>query len=137
MLSRKPKPPQRDRSAEFAGFVPTARPIAKATTATASERVLVRPKDTPRYCEAWRRAVAELPCVQCGSVGATQASHRNEGKGMGMKTDDALTAALCVKCHSEIDQGGALTREERRQRMDRAILRTLVLLFRDGKVRVA
>ena len=39
--------------------------------------------------------------------------------------------------HTEIDQGKDMTREERRREIDRAILKTLVLLFRAGKVRVA
>lgn len=85
--------------------------------------------------EPWRRAVASLPCVLCGRAGDTQCAHRNEGKGMGLKTDDALTAALCTACHTEIDQGPDLDRDERRERMDRAILLTLRDLARNGLVR--
>ena len=65
----------------------------------------------------------------------TQAAHRNEGKGMGMKVDDSLTAALCVHCHAEIDQGKNLSRDERREAMDKAILNTLVQLTRRGLVK--
>ena len=91
---------------------------------------------TPTYrSEAWLRAVASLPCVSCGTEGQTQAAHRNEGKGMSKKTDDCLTAALCVTCHSAIDQGKDLTREERRSVMDFAILMTLVQLAKNGLVR--
>ena len=79
----------------------------------------------------WLKAVASLPCVICGEQ-RTQAAHRNEGKGMGIKVDDCLTAALCVECHSQIDQGKYLSRDERRQAMDRAILDTLVRLARNG-----
>ena len=81
----------------------------------------------------WLRAVASIPCVICGTEG-TQAAHRNEGKGMGMKVDDCLTAALCPTCHSAIDQGGILDRAERRERLDRAILDTVVQLARQGKL---
>jgi ferredoxin len=81
----------------------------------------------------WLRATASLPCVQCGAEG-TQAAHRNEGKGMGMKVDDCLVAALCPTCHAEIDQGGVFTRAERREAMDKAILETLVQLARNGLV---
>ena len=65
--------------------------------------------------EAWRRAVASLPCVWCWREGETQAAHRNEGKGMSMKTDDCFTAALCVACHRELDQGSKMDRSERRE----------------------
>lgn len=95
-------------------------------------------KDEPHYSEAWRRAVADLQeCVRCNRVLGNQAAHRNEGKGMGQKVDDCLTAAICPECHTEIDQGKTMTRDEKRREIDRAILKTLVLLFRAGKVRVA
>jgi len=84
----------------------------------------------------WLRAVASLPCVECGAENV-QAAHRNEGKGMGIKVDDCLTAALCVDHHREIDQGGVLTRAERRERLDAAILKTIVQLARKGLVKVA
>ena len=84
--------------------------------------------------EAWLRAVASLDCVLCGAHG-TQAAHRNESKGLALKVDDALTAALCPKCHAEIDQGKNLDRWERRQAMDKAILLTLIQLARRGLVK--
>ena len=64
--------------------------------------------------EAHRRNVALLPCVACGCVGSTQAAHRNETKGMGIKACDSQMMALCFRCHAEIDQGGKLDRESRR-----------------------
>ena len=54
---------------------------------------------------------------------------------MALKTDDAWTAALCVECHRDIDQGGKMTRAERRERMDTAILLTLRELAIRGLVR--
>jgi hypothetical protein len=90
----------------------------------------------PTYrSEAWLRAVASLPCVKCGLEGSTQAAHRNEGKSMGKKVDDCLTAALCVGCHALIDQGPTMNKAERRSVMDLAILLTLVQLARQGLVR--
>jgi hypothetical protein len=56
---------------------------------------------------------------------------------MGQKNDDSLTAALCPDCHHEIDNGNHLSREERRERMDRAIVLTLQQLTRRGLVEVA
>ena len=90
----------------------------------------------PRWeSETWRRAVASLPCVRCFREGATQAAHRNQGKGMGAKVDDMWTAALCVACHTEIDQGRDMSKQERREAMDVAILMTLRELARHGLVR--
>ncbi|EJN7738910.1 hypothetical protein NRW76_004604, partial [Salmonella enterica subsp. enterica serovar Lubbock] len=57
-----------------------------------------------------------------------------EGKGMGMKTDDCATAAICQECHHEIDNGSHLDREERRCLMNRAIVLTVIKLVRMGKV---
>ena len=83
----------------------------------------------------WLAAVRSLNwCVLCNAPGV-QAAHRNEGKGMGLKTDDAMTAALCAECHREIDQGKELSRDERRARMDRAIVLTVGELARRGLVK--
>ena len=85
--------------------------------------------------EKWLRAVASLPCVNCGTEGRTQAAHRNMGKGMGIKTHDCWTAALCDTCHGEIDHGKYMTREERREALDWAILQTLAELAVKGLVK--
>lgn len=90
------------------------------------------PREEAFYSEAWRRAVADIPCVFCGQP--SQAAHRNEGKGKGLKTDDSLTAALCPPCHGEIDQGKNMLRETRRSEIDRAIVLTLRELVRRGRL---
>jgi hypothetical protein len=95
------------------------------------------PKDKTFRSEKWLAAVRALEfCVLCGKHGVV-AAHRNEGKAMAAKVDDCLTAALCTPCHVAIDSGKGLEREERRARIDSAILLTLVKLARDGKVKVA
>ncbi len=72
----------------------------------------------------------------CGRVDV-QAAHRNEGKAGGKKLmDDCWTAALCLLCHALIDQGRDDTRDERRRRMDLAILLTIRALARAGRLRV-
>lgn len=82
----------------------------------------------------WLAAVGSLEtCVLCGRHGI-QVSHRNEGKGMGLKNPDHLTASLCVDCHDAIDNGPDLSRDERRALMDRAIVLTLDRLVKTGKV---
>jgi hypothetical protein len=92
------------------------------------------PKNNPVRSKHWLQAVRELEyCVLCGAHGV-QAAHRNEGKGAGMKTSDCLTAALCPECHSEIDQGKNMDRNERRATMNAAIVMTLEALVKSGKV---
>lgn len=82
----------------------------------------------------WLAAVAQIECcVLCGRYG-TQVAHRNEGKGMGLKVDDSLTAALCPQCHHNIDNGGSMNRIERRQEMDRAIILTIMEATRRGLI---
>jgi hypothetical protein len=82
----------------------------------------------------WLAAVGSIDqCVLCGAWG-TQVAHRNEGKGMGMKVDDCATAALCPSCHHDIDNGKGLSREDRRQMMDRAIVLTVIQVTRSGLV---
>ena len=82
----------------------------------------------------WYGAVASLEtCVLCGTHGV-QVAHRNQGKAMGKRVADCLTAALCPACHFEIDNGRDMTREQRRAQMDDAIVRTFELLVRRGLV---
>lgn len=117
------------RPAKQTDYVPAARPVVAPVAALPVTRPV--PKDGRFESEAWRRAVAALPCVFCGRHG-TQAAHRNEGKGMGMKADDSLTAALCAEHHAAIDQGMDMTREQRRSEIDRAIVLTVRELARRG-----
>jgi hypothetical protein len=85
----------------------------------------------------WFAAVAELEfCRLCGDYGV-QVAHRNEGRGLSQKSAAHLTAALCPRCHHEIDNGRDLSRDERRARMDRAIVLTHDALIRAGKLRLA
>lgn len=84
----------------------------------------------------WLAAVGQIEaCVLCGRWGV-QVAHRNEGKGIGLKVDDSLTAALCPECHANIDNGKGMTRDERRAAMDRAIVLTLQQLTRGGRLKV-
>lgn len=102
-----------------------------------SDEVAANLKDSAYRSEAWLSAVRKLHCMRCFREGATQAAHRNEGKGMAIKADDCLVAALCVDCHAEIDQGKDMTRQERREAMDVAILMTLRALAKKGLVKPA
>ncbi|TJZ75691.1 hypothetical protein FAZ21_06695 [Chitiniphilus eburneus] len=92
-------------------------------------------KQRPVRSSAWLDAVRSIDhCMLCGCVCQVQAAHRNEGKGKSQKVDDCLTAALCPACHAEIDQGKNLTREQRRERMNHAIVETLRELARQNLV---
>jgi len=86
--------------------------------------------------EAWLDCVRQIPCcVRCGHFGV-EAAHRDFGKGMGMKTDDAATAALCPGCHTDLGNGKLYSRDERRAGMDKAIVDTIIELARTGKIGV-
>jgi hypothetical protein len=109
-------------------YAPRPRAPAQPMAPTLTTRPV--PKEVRFESEAWRRAVASLPCVFCGKP--SQAAHRNIGKGMGVKTDDSLVAALCPEEHAELDQGKTMTREQRRAELDRAIVLTVRELARRG-----
>ena len=79
-------------------------------------------------------AVASIgSCVLCGEYGV-QVSHSNMERGLGQKSAAHMTAALCTRCHSEIDNGRDLTQQERRGMHNRAIVLTHDRLIRAGKM---
>lgn len=93
------------------------KPLARATrTASYGGTVTGNPvsKDAPVRSEAYRRLVAALPCACCCAPGPSQAAHSNFGKGLSLKSDDRTCFPLCPTCHRDHDQGGRLSREERR-----------------------
>lgn len=91
---------------------------------------------TPVYrSESWRRAVASLPCACCMRDGESQAAHRNQGKGMGMKTSDAWTVPLCQACHSEFDQGKKWDRQTKREMFDAWLILTIDALATKGLIK--
>ena len=79
------------------------------------------------------KRVCQLDCQHCGSGEQVQAAHSNWGgvKGRGIKADDNLVAALCQKCHWQIDQGHTLTKEQRQAMWQAAYEKTQALL--DGE----
>ncbi len=84
------------------------------------------------------KAVRDLPCQLCGAEdGTVVAAHSNQlrdGKGRGLKASDYRIAALCARCHAEIDQGSKMSREERLEAWEAAHRATVGLLFETGKV---
>ncbi len=80
-------------------------------------------------------AVRELPCQHCGMQGMTQAAHSNwseHGKGMGIKASDEYVAALCMRCHYQLDQGKDWDAQKRRQVWRAAWLSTVYWLVQLG-----
>ena len=79
------------------------------------------------------RAVREAPCMMCGvQDGTVVAAHSNQlrdGKGRSIKAHDYRIAALCYRCHGEIDQGAKMTKEERVQAWEDAHRKTIGWLF--------
>ena len=77
--------------------------------------------------------VRESPCQHCGREdGTVVAAHSNQmrdGKGRSLKANDFRIAALCHECHSTIDSGRDLTREERIDAWERAHRETIGWLF--------
>lgn len=114
-------------------------PLERTTPLKATKRMPARRSKSRRTLAVrdadWLSVVHLVPCVRCGNPNS-QAAHRNIGKGMGMKTDDCATAALCMSCHYAVDNGNVYTREERRAMMDGWIVDTLIALVRMGKVGV-
>ena len=82
------------------------------------------------------KACRELPCQRCGiQNGTIVAAHSNQlrdGKGKGIKASDYRVAALCHKCHMEIDQGHNLTKQQRFYDWDEAHRKTIGELFEGG-----
>lgn len=80
-------------------------------------------------------------CMGCGrpNDGTVVMAHSNQSrdaKGMGIKAHDFRIAALCMRCHSEVDQG-SLPREDRIALWEDAHRKTIGWLFEAGKVVVA
>lgn len=79
------------------------------------------------------RAVRDAPCMMCGiQDGTVVAAHSNQlrdGKGKGIKAHDYRIAALCYRCHAEIDQGSKMTKEQRLQAWEDAHRSTIGWLF--------
>jgi hypothetical protein len=78
-------------------------------------------------------AVRDSPCQCCGARdGTVVAAHSNQlrdGKGRGLKAHDYRIAALCYRCHMELDQGSKMSKEERVNMWETAHRATVGWLF--------
>ena len=71
--------------------------------------------------------VRQSPCQHCGA---------EDGKGMGIKAHDYKIAALCFRCHSELDQGKTMGKDERKHLWQNAHNSTIAWLFTSGKIKL-
>jgi hypothetical protein len=116
--------------------VPAVKPKPRAVMALCVGAGVAQPKDGEFRSEAWRRAVASLPCAWCLKDGPSQCAHANHrGKGMGLKAPDAWTFPLCPEHHREFDQGKLLTKDRRREMADEWVILTIRALAQKGLVR--
>jgi hypothetical protein len=93
-------------------------------------------KDGSYRSEAWRRAVASLPCARCLKDGPSQCAHVNHrGKSLGMKAPDCWSFPMCPECHTDFDQGTTLTKAEKREFADTWVLLTIKALAVKGLIR--
>lgn len=118
----RPRTTQREhRDPDRLRSVPTVTPGAfRAPQAVAEAPTSPVTKTEPVRSEAYRRAVASLPCIHCKVPGYSQCAHSNTGKGAGIKASDLDSFPLCCDragkrgCHSHFDQGGLFAKEMRR-----------------------
>jgi hypothetical protein len=77
--------------------------------------------------------VRESPCQLCGaSDGTVVAAHSNQlrdGKGRSIKAHDYRIAALCYRCHFDLDQGSKMSKEDRVDIWEMAHRKTVGWLF--------
>jgi hypothetical protein len=103
-----------------------------ATAKTSSQRTAMKKRARrPKAGDdkAMRDACKGEPCYLrivgiCESNAKTSVpAHRNEGKGMGLKTADVFTVPACPVCHHEYDQGKRFLRSVKREIWNAAFAR--------------
>ena len=122
---RSPRREQRDpdRVRSVPAVTPGAFRAPQPVATTPAEPVT---KDAPVRSEAYRRAVASLPCINCKVPGYSQCAHSNSGKGAGIKASDLDSFPLCTVhpgadgglvqgCHERFDQGALFSKAVRRE----------------------
>ena len=87
------------------------------------------------------KILRQSPCQHCGCQdGTVVAAHSNQlrdGKGRGIKAHDYRVAALCYRCHMELDQGKDMSRQEREDMWETAHRKTVGWLFESNRLTVS
>lgn len=80
-------------------------------------------------------------CVSCdlhdGTIVWAHSNLQEHGRGFAHKAHDACGMLLCFKCHHELDHGKTMTKEARREFTLTMIVRTHMVLWSRGLVRIA
>ena len=80
--------------------------------------------------------VRKFPCQHCfiqdGTIVAAHSNQLRDGKGKGIKAHDYRIAALCYKCHMELDQGAKLSKQERIEMWEESHRKTIGELIEQG-----
>ncbi|MDO9236204.1 MAG: hypothetical protein Q7U28_09265 [Aquabacterium sp.] len=103
---------------------PPIRPGSGGVMVRIDDTVTASPKENVLTSLIYQARVRKLPCARCGIVNFIQFCHSDEGKGIGIKTDDRrgwpgcglhLEGGKMVNgCHWFVGTSGELKREERR-----------------------
>ena len=84
--------------------------------------------------------VRKSPCQNCGiqdeTIVAAHSNQLRDGKGRGLKCSDYRIAALCFRCHSDLDQGRSLSKDHRVEMFESAHRATIGWLFENGHIEV-
>ena len=92
----------------------------RGVMAPSGDAVVAVPKREYVHNKALREAYRRIPCawslcgVEDGTVCCAHSNWHEHGKGGGIKADDSRGAALCSVHHAALDQGPAMTYEERK-----------------------
>jgi len=85
-------------------------------------------------------AVRQAPCMLCaaqnGTVVAAHSNQLRDGKGRSIKAHDYRIAAFCYCCHSDLDQGSRMSKEERLNLWEEAHRKTVGWLFDQDKIHI-
>jgi hypothetical protein len=96
-------------------------------------------KENPLVCEAYRSLVRAMACAHCGHPPRSQFCHSDQGKGLGLKTDDRRGWPGCGPhgtepgCHWLLGSSGRLGKEVRRALEDRYASQTRAAILAAGK----
>lgn len=80
-------------------------------------------------------------CMACerpsdGTIVAAHSNQLRDGKGRGLKSHDFRIAFLDFECHAFLDQGAAMSRQQRIDMWEDAHRRTIAWLFESGHLEV-
>lgn len=81
-----------------------------------------------------------MSCMGCGreddTIVPAHANGAEFGKGAGIKAHDCFFAWLCHTCHTRLDHGKDMNREEKRDFFIRAMHKTWLQLWQSGRIAI-